>query len=135
MLVLAERACVAVLLVVGTLATACRSKANEHAKAAQEEFSRTFSCPVPSTTVTPRPDLKAYDLQTTPSSPPAEVAADPARLAEWKRRQDKSREGYDNMTVQQASGCGHAVYYTCSLATSSNDEQVVACSVAQHPPK
>ena len=107
----------------------------QHAAQAKEEFSKANSCPAPSVTVETRHDLSAYDLQVTPPAPPAEVAADPARLAEWKRRQDESRKGYENMTVQLASGCGHTVYYTCSPATSTNDQQVIACSVAQHPPK
>jgi hypothetical protein len=128
---------VALLLSLGAL-VACRGAANrdkEHGKKAVDAFSRQFSCPEASVTVTPRRDLKAYDLQVTPSSPAAEVAADPARLAEWNRREAKVREGYESMTVQHASGCGHALFYVCSPATSSNGEQVVACSTASHPPK
>ncbi len=130
-----ERSCLTIALVLGAFVGCKGGKDQRYAKAAEEEFSKTFSCPASSVTVTLRPDLKAYDLQVAPRSPPAEVAADPARLAEWKRREDKGKEGYDRMSVYHASGCGHAVFYTCSLATSSNDEQVIACSTAQHPPK
>lgn len=130
-----ERSGPAIALALGALVACKGGKDQRYAKAAEEEFSKTFSCPASSITVTPRPDLKAYDLQVTPTSPPAEVAADPARLAEWKRREEKGKEGYDGMSVYHASGCGHAAYYTCSLATSTNEQQVIACSTAQHPPK
>ena len=124
-----------ILLALLSLAS-CRGLADrDNTKAAQEEFTKTYSCPAPSVSVTPRPDLKAYDLQVGASAPPAEVAADPARLAEWKKQEDKTRSGYDRISVIHASGCGHAVYYTCSQANTDNGQYTTACSTARNPPK
>jgi hypothetical protein len=117
------------------LLVACKSDDQRNATAAQEEFTKTYSCPAASVTATPRKDLKAYDLQVGASAPPSEVAADPARLAEWKKQQESVRSGYARMNVVQASGCGHSVTYVCSLANSTNDQYVIACTLAAHPPK
>jgi hypothetical protein len=122
-------------IAVGLVVVAACGKDKSNASAAQEEFSKTYSCPAPSVSVTPRSDLKAYDLQVGPSAPLSEVAADPARLAEWNKRQADVKSGYDRMSVLHASGCGHAVYYVCSVANTTNGQYTTACSVAAHPPK
>jgi hypothetical protein len=115
---------------------ACESKPDNHdPQAAQAEFTKEFSCPAASVTVTARPDLSAYDLQVDPIAPPREVAANPARLAEWKKHQEDTREGYKSEHVLRASGCGHTVYYVCTLATGTNEQAVTACTLARHPPK
>jgi hypothetical protein len=113
----------------------CSKDDRSHAKAAQEEFTKTDSCPASSVVATPRNDLKAYDLQVGASAPPSEVAADQARLTEWKKQQERVRSGYDRMSIVQTSGCGHSIYYVCSLANSTNEQYTIACTVAAHPPK
>jgi hypothetical protein len=127
------RAGTAVLFV---LLAACHAAGGErdYSNEVQAEFTRAFSCPAASVTVTPRTDLNAYDLQVGPIKPPAEVAADPARLAEWKRQQDKVKDGYTSERVFKASGCAHSAYYICSPATGTNEQQVVACSTPIRPP-
>jgi hypothetical protein len=126
--------CLAGVALVVVLVVAC-SDDKQTAKAAREEFTKSYSCPAASVTATPRKDLKAYDLQVGASTPPSEVAAAPARLAEWKKEQESVKSGYDRMSVVQASGCGHSVYYVCSVANSTNDQYVMACTLAAHPPK
>jgi hypothetical protein len=121
----------------GVVLAACSKddKGKANANAAQEEFTKTYSCPLASVTATPRSDLKAYDLQVGASAPPSEIAADPARLGEWKKQEASIRSGYDRMSVVQTSGCGHSVYYVCSLAHSTNEQYTTACTLAAHPPK
>jgi hypothetical protein len=103
--------------------------------AAKEEFAREFSCPKGRVVVTPRPDLKAFDLVVgAHDRPPPDVAADPGRLAEWKRREREVEDGYRNEHAFHASGCGHEGYYVCGTAEGSHQQQVAACSKAAHPP-
>ncbi len=106
-----------------------------YVRQAQDDFARTYSCPRERVTATLRKDLRAYDLQVGPQSPPREVAADPGRLAQWKKNEAEVAEGYASMRVVLTRGCGHEVYDVCSLATGTNDQQVIACSAASHPPR
>jgi len=114
---------------------ACERHDDRFKDGAQEEFIKSFSCPKERVTVTARKDLKAFDLVNgVRLTPPAEVSADPGRLAEWKKRQQDNEDNYNRESVFQASGCDHEVFYACSIATGTNDTQVVACSAAVHPP-
>lgn len=124
------------LLLLLLLVAACRSSSAEYSQTAQEDFSKQYSCPKDRVTTTVRPDLSAYTLSGAgPSTPPKEVAADPGRLAEWKKHEAETEAGYRNFTIVQTRGCGHEVYYLCSLANSTHEQIVPACSTASHPPK
>jgi hypothetical protein len=102
---------------------------------AQEEFSRTYSCPKERVAVTERTDLKSYDLEVgKPDPPPAEVARDPGRLAEWNKRQQANAEGYKYDHIFFVKGCEHETYYRCTTAQSTNDQQTIMCSVPRYPP-
>jgi hypothetical protein len=103
--------------------------------AAQEEFSKTYSCPKERVAVTERTDLKSYDLENGPRpAPPAEVARDPGRLAEWNKRQQSNEEGYKYDHIFFVKGCDHETYYRCTTAESTNDQQTIMCSVPRYPP-
>jgi hypothetical protein len=130
-----HRRCAVLLL---PLLVGCRNLGDSGAnytKAAQEEFTKAFSCPKERVTATPRPDLKAYDLAVGPSTPPKDVAADPGRLAQWKKDQAKVAEGYEREYVIQTRGCGHEVYYLCTVGNGTDGYLREVCSTAQHPPK
>lgn len=116
-------------------AAGCQSRNAEYTQTAQEDFTRAYSCPKERVTATPRPDLSAYDLAVGPNKPPPDVAADPGRLAEWKKQQADVAAGYRGEVVIQVSGCGHEAYDLCSLGHGSNGQIVPACSTAQYPPK
>src|SRR3990172_5802230 len=53
----------------------------------------------------------------TPTEPPAEVKADPGRLAKWKKHQDDQErpviEALDSFDVFEVSGCGHEQLVGC----------------------
>lgn len=118
-----------------SLVAACGQGADRYAEAARETLSNAHSCPAERITVTPRPDLHAFDLMVgAPPSPPADIAADPGRLAEWQRRQRESQDHYNREKVYQAQGCDQVEYYACSFGTGTNDAQVMVCSQAKHPP-
>jgi hypothetical protein len=113
----------------------CRSNnAQEKATKAQETFTKDFSCPKERVIVTPRPDLTRYDLDhRTADTPPKEVAADPGRLAEWKKshgRPDCGGPITDGNCdpVFQVKGCDHEETYTCGLANEANGAQVTVCT-------
>ncbi len=116
------------------LVVACTARPTNKDEA-QAQFVKAFSCPKERTTATDRPDLNAYDLNFGPSpAPPADVAADPGRLAEWKKQEQKLREGYNNSAIVQVRGCDHETYYSCGIGTTGMGEQVIACPTVQHPP-
>jgi hypothetical protein len=123
-------ACVASL--VGLFA--CRESQSFPA-AAQEEFSKTYSCPKERIAVTERTDLKSYDLEVGErEAPPAEVARDPGRLAEWNKRQQKLEEGYKDDHILFVKGCDHETYYRCVTGTTTQHVQTIVCMVPSHPP-
>jgi hypothetical protein len=52
----------------------------------REAFSQQYSCPIDSITSKDRPDVHAAQFEKS-ATPPADVAADPARLAVWQANQ------------------------------------------------
>jgi hypothetical protein len=59
-------------------------------------------------------------------APPAEVAADPARLTVWRQETDEEWAGYGDFSAYEAMGCGADVYYFCWSETQ-NGEAVFFC--------
>ena len=58
---------------------------------ARAVFATTHMCPADRVVATKRDDLNAHDVIFGSSSPPREVATDPARLAMWRQQQAKSQ--------------------------------------------
>lgn len=46
-------------------------------------------------------------------APPAEIAADPGRLAVWTQKVDADFKEFDNLTLSDAVGCGIHLRYLC----------------------
>ncbi|MBX3229008.1 MAG: hypothetical protein KIT84_01620 [Labilithrix sp.] len=86
---------------------ACKSKE----RGAKEEFARAHSCPEGRVTVKARPDLNWQTVVVGDLKPPAEVAADPDRLAKWQA--DRANAGGD-LEVFEAEGCEHHDYLGCT---------------------
>jgi hypothetical protein len=85
---------------------------------ARQEFSRHFTCPESSITVTERSDLDADEIERGPiPDPPAEVKADPTRLALWNQQHQPIHTGH---TIYQAAGCDHEVFYSCGRSKKSH---------------
>jgi hypothetical protein len=76
----------------------------------RDEFSEKFSCPNDAITSKARKDVQASEFEK-PNTPPAEIAADPARLAVWQANQPQP------WTVEffELTGCGHHVLWGCRL--------------------
>lgn len=76
----------------------------------REEFSQKYSCPSDSIARKDRPDVHAEQFET-PATPPADIAADPARLAVWRANQPKPW----GVEFFELTGCGHHVLWGCRL--------------------
>lgn len=143
------------LVLLGSVALfGCRREKDDgskYASVAQEAFTKEQSCPRDRVTVTPRPDLDAFDLDNGPlPDPPKEIASDPGRLAQWKKdkgKPDCTPEGnalWQTTTVGcmrrvvLARGCGHQTYYVCGGGAHAAGDPAGAvsdsCSIARHPP-
>jgi hypothetical protein len=94
------------------------------ATGARETFARDYSCPEDRVEVIERSDIGYSSLFALPSAgkPAPEVAADPERLAKWRRDQEeehatRARDFDRSMTVYQVTGCDHEVFMGCQHRT------------------
>ena len=88
---------------------------------AKEEFSKQHTCPPPRVQSRERTDVDIYDLEhpgRASPTPPAEVAADPERLAMWQQaraaKEERDRaidKSYYHLF--EVRGCSHTVLYKC----------------------
>lgn len=93
---------------------------------AQEEFSEHYSCPKSRVTVKETSGVSPFGA--VGQSPPAEVASDPGRLAEWKKNQKKKAAAVAKMCdAFEAEGCGHKVTYCCSYPRQNGHAGRVMC--------
>ena len=103
--------------------TGCQNVAD----GAKERFSKDNSCPIDRVESRVREDLKPssfYDK--TKAAPPADIAADPTRLAMWHEKQDAAATQSDSFfTIAEARGCGKQALYQCSR--SKKHAQIVDC--------
>src|ERR1019366_649962 len=88
--------------------------------AARAQFAQTASCPAEKIEVTQHPGDPLP-----PGNPPPEVAADPGKLAIW-RRDDQERREDSAATVYVAKGCGQEKQYTCGR--SDRHASVTVCT-------
>ena len=113
----------------------CKSREEQ----ARDEFSEAVSCPASKVEVRELEGVTAYDVRqkhnpTPRPKPPAEVAADPERLAIWEEREEKQRRASQRepgfgSDVFEATGCGETITYECWRKTKSvNFEPMVDCS-------
>jgi hypothetical protein len=83
---------------------------------AKEQFSKDFSCPTERVLTRDRNDLHPSSF-TSPSpmpKPPADVAADPARLAVWQQNHRQDPTAYDSYSdIEEARGCDRQAFYEC----------------------
>lgn len=92
-------------------------------EAASSTFSETYSCPRDQITVDPIKTVTMRELwlQANPlPQPPADIQADPERLAVWNKTQDKAREGplrgVERYKLFHVTGCHQAQDYACYCA-------------------
>jgi hypothetical protein len=116
--------------------TGCKSREEQ----ARDEFSEAVSCPASKIEVRELEGVTAHDVRekhnpTAKPKPPADVAADPERLAVWEEKQDKQRRASQRepgfgSDVFEAKGCGETITYECWRKNRSvNFEPLVDCRV------
>jgi len=104
------------------------------AEGAKAQFSEERVCPLERVEVRARPELKPSQF-TRPSAPPADVAADPARLQLWQAEQARFAANNDDWgEVVEARGCSGHVFYVCGHPTRSSDGKRWLCSVQSYVP-
>lgn len=105
------------LLALATGLSACASLND----GASSVFSQRYTCPETHMRVAAREDLDAAavvrqwhaESGTSPAAPPAEVSADPARLALWEEQRARALAALAEGDAFEVSGCGHHELYVC----------------------
>jgi hypothetical protein len=101
-----------VVIAAGLLLVACQSLAS----GAKEQFSKDYSCPLDRIESRDRRDLhpSSFSYPLPMPKPPADVAADPARLALWTKNHTHDPTLYDgDNDIEEARGCGKQAFYQC----------------------
>lgn len=87
---------------------------------AKSHLSMAWSCPLERVEVTKRADVDGaalYRQSVRGATPPADVAADPTRLAVFKQNEEATIEraaaSYGNATIIDGRGCGKEVRLAC----------------------
>jgi hypothetical protein len=81
---------------------------------ARRDFAVHVSCPPDQVVAVSRPDLHR-PLPPYPT-PPADVAADPSRLAFWRSQVDERRKILADSGLWEATGCGRREVLSCSYS-------------------
>jgi hypothetical protein len=121
----------------------------EPVDAPRQSFASQSACPAGETTVVPRPDYR-IPLPPSETQPPPEVAADPARLADWHRRDEAAKRlntqtscgaALPTFDAFEVTGCGQDVILCCAHSptpggrpVSSGDEPCVQQPLAGGSP-
>lgn len=116
---LSRASCAIALLAVAALLAACTGREG----AARNLFEQTWTCPADRIEARREEGLTLADLRPPEhETPPAEIAADAARLALWRERRQEalaSRRRFDERYhVYEVSGCGHRARYACAFQMS-----------------
>jgi hypothetical protein len=99
---------------------------------ARTKFAESKSCPEDRITIRET----QVPVGEPPRPPPADVAADPARLAVWNETQQRNAEETPVRTVYVAEGCGTLQRYTCwrPRRNSSHGLQCAELAAGETPP-
>jgi hypothetical protein len=80
---------------------------------AKETFSNENTCPIERVEARERPELKASSFKAK-RTPPADIAADPGRLAMWQKQEEASHTSSDGLgSIAEVRGCGKRAFYRC----------------------
>jgi len=102
---------------------------------AKDKFVDDFSCPKDRIEIRKRLDVDAYNLIIGQHAPPADVAADVARLAIWQQREEDSHSSWNAAeTVFELRGCAQQALYTCTRVSSGSHAGAAMCSQYSYPP-
>lgn len=109
-------------LTLGAVAAVLTSACSPYLGLARGQFVRDYSCPADQVVVGLAPKVAPVG-----ASPPAEVAANPQRLAIW--REEAQREATRQAEDQKryvATGCGHVQAYHCYYGAESEPSYCTA---------
>lgn len=82
---------------------------------AKEVFVKKAVCPPDRVSVTARPDVAPHTIYAAPvRTPPADIAADPGRLALWKSQQAGTVDVDAIAKSYKVTGCGQTTLYACA---------------------
>lgn len=82
---------------------------------ARDVFVKKAVCPADRVSVAARPDVAPHTIYVAPTrTPPADIAADPGRLALWKSQQPPTVDVDAIAKSYQVTGCGQTVLYACA---------------------
>jgi len=106
---------------------------------ARDDFSEAVSCPTSKIKVRELEGVTAFDVRekhnpTPKPKPPAEIAADPERLAIWEAKEEKNRRASQRepgfgSDVFEVKGCGETITYECWRKNKwRGGESSVGCS-------
>ncbi|HEY6462597.1 MAG TPA: hypothetical protein VIY73_20655 [Polyangiaceae bacterium] len=113
---------------------ACKSGAMDGAK---ETFAAKYTCPEGRIEARVREDVTETQLANRKKqTPPAEVAADPGRLALWQKQEaEKEKRANAGQVIVEARGCGHEVIYSCGYASQhASTSSPWLCMSYDYPP-
>ena len=118
-----------VLLLAAMLVAGCASRE----QAARDTLAQAFTCPVERVTATNVEGVRWSEVMRRAHpvpDPPAEVRADPARLAQWTEQYHGSfSPGFDHNTEGfHAAGCGHEADYLCFCPFEAPIARQAACT-------
>jgi len=104
------------------------------ADGAKDQFAQEHVCPLERVEARARPEVKPSQFAR-PSTPPADVAADPGRLQLWQAEREKLAANNDEWgEVVEARGCNVHVFYVCGHPTRSSDGKRWLCSMQSYVP-
>jgi hypothetical protein len=92
----------------------------------RQTFATMTTCPAGESTVVPRPDYRIPLPPVMP--PPPEIAADPARLADWQRRDADARR------LNEGTACGAALPAFEAFEVTGCGKDILLCCGHAPPP-
>lgn len=115
------------VLLAAMLVAGCASRE----QAARDTFAERFTCPIERVAATKVDGVRRSEVleRATPiPDPPAEIRADPARLAQWTESHRVS-PGFDGYYEgYRAAGCGHRAEYLCTCPIEAPIAKQAACT-------
>ena len=115
-----------VVLAVGLGSASCLSLSS----GARNIFSKQISCPPDRVTVVARPDLPPHSIYegVVDAPPPADIAADPARLRYFRQQQAEKVSNIDeSCKMYEVTGCGAHRLTCCNHWEDSTNPSGVTC--------
>lgn len=127
-----EHVVIALAIAIAIASTGCKSKQ----QLARESFAKDHSCPLAEVLASEHTELSSYDLTFGKLEPPADIAADPTRVALWREENERKRKLVDaSSTVFLGEGCNQQKYYACSRSDAKQGSNLRCSPLSALPPR